>query len=205
MCIFSQEKEIMEENKCDLPCDEHRVGFKYHTLSSYECEIMKFRFEFPVQRLCENHFRDHFTLYSLKKNHQKCCDPCNRHKKVAKSNLCEISLEFAQKTKNFSEHRVIPGQKLCRRCISYLNEVISSNEEIRRQDNVDNSTQPLSDSQESVNSSDQSESLSKLPIITNLEIVNELLEKLNISKIQKKSLNDPQMIERKISEIGDAI
>ena len=53
MCIFRQEKEIMEKSKCDLLCGEHRVGSKFHTLSSSECEIIKFTFEFHGQRLCE--------------------------------------------------------------------------------------------------------------------------------------------------------
>ena len=63
----------------------------------------------------------------------------------------------------------------------------------------------ITESQGSLISSDGSESLSKLPIITNLETVNTLLEKLEISKIPKRSVEDKKLIERKISEVGDAI
>ena len=62
----------------------------------------------------------------------------------------------------------------------------------------------LSDSQASY-ISDASESLSQLPLVNNLEMVNDVLEKLEISTIKKKALADNKVIEKKIGEIGDAI
>ena len=47
--------------------------------------------------------------------------------------------------------------------------------------------------------------MSKLPLLNNLETVNEVLEKLQISKISAKAVEDGKVIERKIVEVGDAI
>ena len=47
--------------------------------------------------------------------------------------------------------------------------------------------------------------MSRLPLMNNLETVNEVLEKLKISKISSKSVDDDKLIERKIGEVGDAI
>ena len=52
---------------------------------------------------------------------------------------------------------------------------------------------------------DASERLSQLPLVNNLEMVNNVLEKLEISTIKKKALADNTVIEKKIREIGDAI
>ena len=129
---------------CDLQCDKQWGISKSHTITKDEVQIMKFRVESEVQNLCEHHYRDHFTLYQIRKSNQKCSDPCLRHRKVVKVNISEISLEFAQKVKDFSEHRVIPGQKLCKHCISYLTELTNSNEEMGCQDKEYANTQQLS-------------------------------------------------------------
>ena len=47
--------------------------------------------------------------------------------------------------------------------------------------------------------------MNKLPLLNNLETVNEVLEKLQISKISAKAVEDGKVIERKIVEVGDAI
>ena len=47
--------------------------------------------------------------------------------------------------------------------------------------------------------------MSKLPLLNNLEAVNEVLEKLQISKISAKAIEDSKLIERKIGEVGDEI
>ena len=52
-----------------------------------------------------------------------------RHSKPVKLRLSEISIELANKVKQLTEHRVIPGQKICRPCAAYLSDLISSNEE----------------------------------------------------------------------------
>ena len=132
---------------CDLQCDKHGEISKSHTLTKDEVEIMKFGVEFEVQNLCEDHYRDQFTFYQIRKSNNNCSDPCLRHSKVVKVNLSEVSLEFARKVKEFSEHRVIPGQKLCKHCISYLTELITSNKEMRCQDDEFADTQQLSGSE----------------------------------------------------------
>ena len=55
---FQTRKEIVEKDKCDLPCDEHRVGSKFHTLSSYEC----------LRRPLENQFLTPQEFYDFIKN-----------------------------------------------------------------------------------------------------------------------------------------
>ena len=47
--------------------------------------------------------------------------------------------------------------------------------------------------------------MSKLPMINNLETVNEVLKKLKISKISEKAIDDNKLIEKKIVEVGKVI
>ena len=113
-------------------------GGEYKTLNTDEVDTLKFRFEFPVKSLCEDHFHQQFVLFPLKQ--KKCCDPCLRHSKPVKLRLSEISLELAHEVNKSTEHRVSPGEKLCRTCTAYLSELISSYEEsvvdkMQQQDN----------------------------------------------------------------------
>ena len=125
----------MESKKCDLECDN--IEGSLNILTNDECEIMKFRFDFPVHILCDPHYKDQFQLYSYRNMYNKCSDPCLRHKSKVISNLREITLDLACKTKKFSEYRIIPGQKLCKKCLFYLNEVITSNEDFQHQEDDD--------------------------------------------------------------------
>ena len=118
----------MERNKCDLNCDKKGEHGKYHTLNFDQAETMKFRFNFPVQTLCHEHYELQFTLYPHSQT--KCSDPCLRHIRPAKVRLVAISLDLAKQVKQFTEHRVIPGKTLCRTCVAHLQEVISSNEDV---------------------------------------------------------------------------
>ena len=61
---------------------------------------------------------------------KKCSDPCMRHKKPNTCRLSEISLDLALEVERTTEHRIIPGQKLCQHCLSHLRELISTNAEI---------------------------------------------------------------------------
>ena len=117
----------MEGNKCDLLCDRQGEQSTFHNLNTGEIDILRFRFDFPVQTLCQHHFHHHFTLYPL--GQKKCSDPCVRHSKPVKLRLSEISVDLANKVEKLTEHRVIPGQKICRPCAAHLSDVISSNEE----------------------------------------------------------------------------
>lgn len=114
--------------KCDLPCDKAlaKFEFKHHNLSPEEVDILSFRFDFPVQTLCHDHYLDQFNRYSSWQ--KKCSDPCLRHSKPVKIRLNDISLELAKQVTSSTEHRVIPGKKLCRPCEAYLKELIESNE-----------------------------------------------------------------------------
>ena len=114
----------MERNKCDLRCENK--GDAYHTLSPDEVEILKVRVDFPVKVLCPDHYRQQFSMYSV--GQKKCSDPCLRHSKPAKWRLSDISLDLANKVRNLTEHRVIPGQKLCSPCIAHLNELLQTSE-----------------------------------------------------------------------------
>jgi hypothetical protein len=110
---------------CDLQCESR--GTSFHTLNPEEIETLKFRFDFPVKVLCPEHYRQQFSLYPMRQN--KCSDPCLRHSKPAKWRLCEITLDLANKVKESTEHRVIPGQKLCYPCVAHLKELITTNDD----------------------------------------------------------------------------
>ena len=142
----------MEIVKCDLPCDRQGEPVK---LSKPEVVMLEYRFEFKVETLCQDHYRDQFSRYPGW--HKKCVDPCSRHSKPAKTKLSEISLDFANKVKSVTEHRVIPGQKLCRPCALYLNELISTSEQVEIE-NVQQRDASISDEIDS-QELDQSDSL----------------------------------------------
>ena len=112
----------MDIRKCDLPCDKPQINC--HVLSKEEVEILSFRFDSPVQTLCHGHYMDQFSRYSGWQ--KKCSDPCTNHKKPVTARLKDISLELAKQVEISTEHRVIPGQKLCRPCEAYLKELIQT-------------------------------------------------------------------------------
>ena len=113
----------MANRKCGLPCDTPETGV--HNLSAEEVKILQYRFDFPVKSLCHEHFKDQFSRFGGW--NLKCSDPCSRHKQACKSRLREIGLELARNVKNFTEHRIVPGKKVCRSCQDYLLELIRSN------------------------------------------------------------------------------
>ena len=128
----------MDTIKCDLPCEKESI--RIHELTEDEREILGYRFDFAVYFLCHQHYNDQFSRYKGWYNN-KCCDPCIRHKVKAKSNLREISLNFARKVKINTEHSVIPGKHLCHKCFLYLSDVIQEGERnmaVHRQDNEHN-------------------------------------------------------------------
>ena len=118
----------MTGRNCDLPCERQGELDKNHTLSVSEINILKFRYDFPVQTLCPDHYNDQFSKYPAW--HKKCSDPCMRHKKPNTYRLSKISLDLALEVKSITEYRIIPGQKLCQHCLYHLREVISTNAEI---------------------------------------------------------------------------
>ena len=113
----------MESAKCDFPCDGQGKVVK---LSQDEMDMLEFRVDFSVQKLCQDHYKDQFSRYPGWQN--KCSDPYKKHGRPAKIRLNEISLEFAKKVRSVTEHRVIPGQKLCRPCLYELTELINTSE-----------------------------------------------------------------------------
>ena len=94
----------MAKEKCDMPCENSEGNI--YKLSINKCEILKFRFDFLIAALCNQHYKDQFSRYPGW--YKRCSDPNKRHKKVVKSNLKEISLETSQKVKQFTEFCVIP-------------------------------------------------------------------------------------------------
>ena len=108
---------------CDLCNCDNGPADKY--LSSEECEVLEFRFEFPIKCLCKKHYQEHFNLYALH-NGRKCCDPRKNHKKMIKTNLSEVSLEFAKAVRDKTEYRVIPGKRLCLHCQIFLKDLIAT-------------------------------------------------------------------------------
>ena len=123
---------------CDLQCANR--GTLCHTLNPEQIETLKFRFDFPVKVLCDEHYRFQFTLYPMKQN--KCSDPCLRHSKPAKWRLCEITLDLTNKVKASTEHRVITGQKLCYPCVAHLQELITTHNDPPDDDVTNNLDNP---------------------------------------------------------------
>lgn len=119
----------MDSRKCDLPCDKPLSQINSHILSKEEIDILSFRFDSPVQTLCHGHYMDQFSRYSSW--HRKCSDPCTNHKKPVTARLKDISLELAKQVEISTEHRVIPGQKICRPCEAYLQELIQTSESLK--------------------------------------------------------------------------
>ena len=63
----------------------------------------------------------------------------------------------------------------------------------------------MSDSQGSLISSNASQNLSTVPMLHNLETVNEILEKLHIDKLSQRALANNDLIEKKIEEVQEDI
>ena len=120
----------MSMNRCSLQCEEC-VSSDTISLSQVEIETLEFRFSFPVLSLCKKHYDDQFKRYIGWQ--YKCCDPRGGHSKAIKSDLRTISLCFAQDISKFTEYRVIPGQKLCKRCQSFLSYMVDSSKVVDEQ------------------------------------------------------------------------
>ena len=110
----------MEASRCGLPCDNDCD--KSLKLSKDEIKILNFRFNFPIEFLCPQHYDDQFSRYSGWHS-KKCCDPCQRHSRPMKSQLREVSLQFASKVMKKTEYRVIPGKSICKKCELFLIEL----------------------------------------------------------------------------------
>ena len=128
MNYFRKYTLVMTTRKCDVPCDQQDERDKNHTLSDSEKKVLKFRFDFPVKTLCPEHYKDQFVKYEHW--HKKYSDPCMRHHKPVKVRLHEISLDLALEVDSNTEHKIIPGQKLCRPCLYHLRELIITNTEL---------------------------------------------------------------------------
>ena len=111
----------MEAAVCGLPCDSYNDSCV--KLSKDEVDTLQFRFGFPVKYLCHGHYEDQFSRYKGWHS-RKCSDPCNRHKRVMKCHLREVSLELAKHVLQKTEFRVIPGKSICINCESYLHQMI---------------------------------------------------------------------------------
>ena len=96
----------MASNKCGLECETEEG--KFHVLSNNEVQILEHRFGCEVNNLCAKHYLDQFKRYKAWYS-RKCCDPIQSHKKIVKTDLREISLDFANTVKDHTEYRVIPG------------------------------------------------------------------------------------------------
>ena len=188
----------MAKEKCDMPCENSEGNI--HKLSVNECEILKFRFYFPITALCNEHYKDHFSRYPGW--YKRCSDPNKRHKKVVKSNLKEISLETAQKVKQFTEFCVIPGQKLCKYCEKFVLETAQ-----KAQESEKDCQQEKKESDMNICSLDSSDTDSSpnLSLLYNLSIVNNALDILGIKNILEHQSTNTNFITKKIEEITTVV
>lgn len=110
--------------KCSLyaegdECEDNTYSDKLciRNPTSNEKTLLSLRSNIPlaaIHNICTHHdakLLKYYTSYQ-----KKCCDPLDRHQKPARTNLKVVTLEMHQ---NLSE-KIIPGQKICRKCLDIM-------------------------------------------------------------------------------------
>lgn len=116
--------EILGKNENKV-CSEKKI--QSNELRAEDLELLSLRlpgFDISNERfICEYHYQNYITYYSLK--HQRCCNPHNiaNHKKETKK-LIVISLDLYKDLKNICNTNVIPGKMICRNCFNRSNVTI---------------------------------------------------------------------------------
>lgn len=167
---------MLEENVCD-----NSDYFDIDSLSENDRKILQLRIErhdpIPENSLiCITHRKKFLTSYSA--CHQKCCDPCQRHKNPIRSNLRIADLEDHQKYKDFLGVHIIPGKKICTNCLVFLNSQIK--QESQGSTTSDNTTS----SQKTTPGLSQAFST---PEEFTIEYLDSFLEKISLNPIKRSS------------------
>ncbi|KAH0549584.1 hypothetical protein KQX54_010599 [Cotesia glomerata] len=79
-----------------------------------------------ISKICDHHKCDYLNYYSVK--FRKCCDPFQIHKKNVCGDLRILSLELCLSILTNLLLKLIPGDKICKRCENNLRQKISSQE-----------------------------------------------------------------------------
>ena len=200
----SKGKNRMASNKCGLQCETEEG--KFHVLSNNEVQILEHRFGFEVNNLCGKHYLDQFKRYKVWYS-RKCSDPSQRHKKTVKTDLREISLDFANTVKDHTEYRVIPGRSICSSCRKFLDKVVEEHKEITGNQSpfLSSPDSPTDLSQASDVSSTASDESRQATLLLNLDVVNSALQLLNVMPIPAHNSKNTVYINQKIEELGDSI
>ena len=153
---------------------------------------MNLRVNHSVKYLCPNHYKDNFQKYSGW--YKKCCDPCLRHKKPRRSLLEVISLKFAQKVFQYTEYRIIPGQKICKSCRDFLTQFIDPTENNNKIEHTE-----TEDQSKNVDQSNDDDELSLCHFKYNLDSVNNALRELGLKSLSVTQAQSSSLVEKKLA------
>ena len=95
-------------------------------LTESEQRIVKLRVQCDIKTICAHHFYIYYTSYE--KRQTVCCDQFSKHKKKIKGHY-KISLNFSDSYNCALPFSLIPGKKLCARCLNDVKNVLECNNE----------------------------------------------------------------------------
>ena len=114
----NDDAEVLPLGQCSF-CENHGC----RELTDDEKEIGFARFAKKVTHACENDYQKNFVKYSFF-NGNYCCDPLSLHKKRVPNKLTLITLQMHHLKKS-----LVPGKKLCKKCLERFQEEISTQQE----------------------------------------------------------------------------
>lgn len=104
--------------------------YKLDSLSVEDIKLLKYRIDnfhtISNGQICDHHKQIWLHRYSSSK--RKCCDPFNKHDKTISSDLRILSIEICENILKNLLIKLIPGDKVCKRCESLLKTKINSEE-----------------------------------------------------------------------------
>ena len=117
--------------KCDLcgkgPDSPRFKEGEVRELTETESSIVLYEREVQAWILCLRHYKSAVQRFLNRAENKVCCNIFAKHKSPSKTRLQEVSVLLAADTKEFTQKKIVPGQKICERvCLPLLNELIDS-------------------------------------------------------------------------------
>lgn len=105
--------------------------FQLNQLSKDDMSLLKYRIDkyytIADGTICDHHRHSYLTYYS--QFIYKCCDPFNKHKSNVTNDLRIIKIDFCEIVLTKLKLKLIPGNKICKRCQSSLKEKLGLEQE----------------------------------------------------------------------------